>query len=38
MGFDALDSSSGVVDDSVVSRGFSLMSTSEAAEFVNAGV
>ena len=38
MGFDALGSSSGVVDDSVVSRGFSLMSTSEAAEFVNAGV
>lgn len=35
MGFDALDSGSGsgVVDDSV-SRGFSLISTSEEAEFV----
>jgi hypothetical protein len=33
MGFDALDSGSGVADDSV-SRGFSLISTSEEAEFV----
>lgn len=33
MGFDALDSGSGVVDDSI-SRGFSLISTSEEAEFV----
>jgi hypothetical protein len=38
MGFSALDSCSGVVDDSVVSRGFSLISTSEEAEFVIAGV
>ena len=41
MGFSALDSGpSGVVldDGSVVSRGFSLMSTSEEAEFVIAGV
>jgi hypothetical protein len=37
MGFDALDSGSGsgaVVDDDSVSRGFSLISTSEEAEFV----
>ena len=35
MGFDALDSGSGVVDDSAsLSRGFSLISTSEEAEFV----
>jgi len=38
MGFDVLDSSSGVVDDSVASRGFSLISTSEEAEFVAADV
>jgi hypothetical protein len=35
MGFDALDSGSGVVDDSA-SLGFSLISTSEDAEFVAA--
>jgi hypothetical protein len=37
MGFDALDSGSGsgaVADDDSVSRGFSLISTSEEAEFV----
>jgi hypothetical protein len=34
MGFEALDSDSGVVDGSIFSRGFSLMSTSEEAEFV----
>jgi hypothetical protein len=37
MGFDELDLH-GTVDDSVVSRGFSLISTSEETEFVIVGV
>jgi hypothetical protein len=38
MGFDELDSGSGVADESVVSRGFSLILASEEAMFVIADV
>jgi hypothetical protein len=37
MGFDALDACSGVADNSVVSRTFSLISASEENEFVSVG-